>query len=103
MQITLDSLIVAFGNGWQNMTKTSNVHNHDFETPGRVAQTGGNGGGNDLGERIARLETEMKHLATKEDIQSMRTDIEKAINTQLKWGVGILVFTILSIVAVAYK
>ena len=94
---------MAFGNGWQKMTKASNVHKHDFERPGPVAQTGGNGGGNDLGERITKLETEMKHLATKEDIQSIRTDIEKAINAQLKWGIGILVVVIFGIVGIMYK
>lgn len=46
----------------------------------RRLQDGGNGnGGSRLGERVASLETEIKHLATKNDIEKMKL--------WLLWGV----------------
>jgi hypothetical protein len=84
------------------MTDTSsNVHN--FGVPGPVAQSSGGGGGNDVGERIARLEARMEYLATKEDIQSIRTEIETASNKQLKWGIGILVTVVIAIIGLSLK
>ena len=39
----------------------------------RQVQNGGNGGGEgNIRERVAKLETELKHLATKADIQSLK-------------------------------
>ena len=35
-------------------------------------------------ERLARLETEMKHVATK-------TDLERHFNRLLRWGLGIMI------------
>jgi len=32
-----------------------------------------------------QLETEIKHLATKEQLQEVRADLEKALREQLKW------------------
>ncbi len=45
---------------------------------------------------IVELKTELKHVATKADIQSMQ-------NQMLKWGIGILITTIIAIVAIAFK
>ena len=49
----------------------------------------GNGGGKNIPERLSALEADMKHLATKADLQSMENKI-------LKWQIGILVVVVLS-------
>jgi len=46
-----------------------------------------------------RLETLAATLATKEDIQSLHTGIEKAKNSMLRWGIGIFVAVLTSVVA----
>lgn len=51
-----------------------------------------NGG---VGERLARLETELRHVATKADVESIKTELVKAIgasqSSTLKWQIGIVV------------
>ncbi|MGI9347565.1 MAG: hypothetical protein ACR2PV_06225 [Gammaproteobacteria bacterium] len=46
----------------------------DKEEPKRPAdRPGGNGGGGNVGERLARLEEKVDHLATKTDIEALKT------------------------------
>ena len=69
------------------------------------ASSAGNGG-NTTGERLASLETEMKHLATKKDIETLRTEIQK-INTSiaqretdlLKWGLARIIVAMSALIA----
>lgn len=42
-------------------------------------------------ERQARLETEMKHLATKTDLAAIDAALERHFNRLLRWGLGILI------------
>ena len=47
-------------------------------TPLRPGQgTGSNGGGNELGERLSALEAKFESVATKEDIQKVRVEIQQ--------------------------
>lgn len=44
-----------------------------FDSPaGRPGSSGGGNGGSNHGERLARIEAKMEHVATKEDIQKLR-------------------------------
>lgn len=59
---------------------------------------GGNGGGGGFGERLARIEERVKHLATSEDLQKVVTSVEKMrgeLNI-IKWIFGIFVIAIIS-------
>ena len=42
-------------------------------------------------DRLARLETEMKHFATKADLQAIHTLMEQHFNRLLRWGLGIMI------------
>lgn len=58
---------------------------------------GGNGGG--FGERLARIEETVKHLATSEDLQKVFTSVEKLrgeLNI-IKWMFGFLLVAIISV------
>lgn len=58
----------------------------------RVPAHNGNGGdGKDgrLAERISALEAELKHLATKEDIANLKTEILKGLLWIILTGMGI--------------
>lgn len=61
-------------------------------TPARSQNGGGNGGG--IGERLARVEADMKHLATKADLQALKNDL-------LKWQIGILAIACISLIVAA--
>ena len=51
------------------MSEQDNVTRIDTH---RQIGAGGGNGGNDLRERVARIETELKHLATKKDIERLK-------------------------------
>ena len=42
-------------------------------------------------ERLARLETDMKHFATKADLSAIHTALERHFNRLLRWGLGIMI------------
>ena len=72
---------------------------------------GGNGnGGSDYGERLARIEAKMEHMATREDIASVRTLIaevktliaEKETKT-LRWLIGIIALAAISLLTVLIR
>ncbi len=51
----------------------SEQHGQDNVVPLRtVKSSGGNGGGDDIRERLARLEEKVGHLASKEDVQKIK-------------------------------
>ena len=54
-----------------------------------TGDNGNGGGGKGIPERLSALETEVKHLATKADLQNME-------NKLLKWQIGILAVVVLS-------
>ena len=60
---------------------------HDLKTPGLVtASQSGDGGGIDhFDQRIARIEAHLEHTAKKEDIESIRAEIQSANADQIKW------------------
>lgn len=74
---------------------------------------GGNGGGSRLAavesrlthveSRLAALETRIEYLATKADIQALHTTIEQAKNSMLRWGVGIFVTALGSVLFMAFR
>ena len=55
--------------------------------------TGGGDGGGNFGERIAKIEAILPHLATKADIEGLKTLIEKKNNA--------LLYSLLSLVGIA--
>ena len=65
----------------------------DLAIPHQPHQGGAGGAREDskLGEieqRLARLEERTAHLATKEDLQKMQTELVNAQNRQLRWVIG---------------
>lgn len=53
---------------------------------------GGNSGGGGFGERLARIEEGVKHLATSEDLQKLRVELNI-----IKWILGTLVAAVVSV------
>lgn len=73
--------------------------------PDTVGRHGGAGNGGNLGERLARLEAHMEHLATKADVEALKTVLVEAIGkketSMLRWQIGIVVTTALILVVAA--
>ena len=65
------------------------------EEPAAAAGGGDGRGGGNLGERLARVEAHLEHVATKEDVQTLKTDLVDAIGkketSMLRWQIGIVV------------
>ena len=51
---------------------------------------GGGNGGSSHGERLARVEAKMEHVATREDVSDVKTLIERRISTILQYLIGIM-------------
>jgi len=70
----------------------------NLESPHTKPASSGNGNGRNgaIEARLTALETHIKYLATKEDIQAMQA-------TMLKWGVGILIATIGGVLFIALR
>lgn len=66
---------------------------------GQPSSSSGNGGGGNFGERLARIEERIQHLATTAEMKEVLTEIEKAKSqfTIIKWLLGILVVALVSI------
>ena len=93
---------------------------HNFGGPSGTAGTAGDGGGGSggVGERLARLEEKVNHLATSKDVSEikeliMKNDaeirdlvhknqiaIQQQQMTNLKWGIGLAVTSIIAIAAI---
>ena len=56
----------------------------------------------DIREKLVRLETKMEHMASKEDLQSVRAQLEGSMRTQLQWFVGLTWTASIALVAVTY-
>ena len=56
------------------------------------------GGGGDVGERLARIETTLEHVATRESVADMKTLIERKESTMLRWLLGILATAAIALV-----
>ena len=65
-------------------------------SPATPAQSsgGGNGNGRDIQVRVAVIESELKHLATKKDIEEVKTLIATSNSSILRWIVGVLIAAI---------
>lgn len=63
------------------------------------APSSGNGGGSDVGERLATLEERVRHLATSAEVEQVKTGVAKVETSAeyLKWMVGIIIAGILLI------
>ena len=64
-----------------------------FRNPRNPGGSSGNGGGGDnyLYEKVGKLEGQISGLATKEDVQAIKTDVEKSIgdaNTEIANSIG---------------
>lgn len=72
----------------------------DVGTPNVVPiQRSGGGSGDDgnYGERLARIESKMGYMATREDVQEVKTLIERKEATMLRWLLGMLVVALVSL------
>ena len=49
------------------------------------------------------IENELRHLATKEELQSVRADLEKALREQLKWIILLHVPTWTGIILLLFR
>lgn len=69
------------------------------------APQGGNGGGNNFGERLATLEERVRHLATSAEVEKVRTEVAKVGTSveYLKWMLGIIGTAVLLILGILGK
>lgn len=65
---------------------------------GRPSSGGGGNGGSDHGERLARIEAKMEHVATREDLKKVEVLIERKESTMLRWLLGIIAVAGVSLV-----
>lgn len=65
---------------------------------GRPPPGGGGNGGTGHGERLARIEARMEHVATREDLEKIKTLIERKESTMLRWLLGIMAVAGISLV-----
>ena len=65
---------------------------------GRPSPGGGGNGGSGHGERLARIEARMEHVATREDLAKIETLIERKESTMLRWLLGIMAVAGISLV-----
>ena len=65
---------------------------------------GGSGnGGSNYGERLARIEAKMEHMATHEDIASVKTLIAEKETTTLRWLIGIIAVAAISLLTILIR
>ena len=79
----------------ESMSRPENVV--ELTPEGRPAQGSGNGGSG-YGERLARIEAKMEHVATREDVTKVEVLIERKEATILRWLLGILAVAGVSLV-----
>lgn len=48
--------------------------------------------------RVTGIEATLKHLATKADVERVRTEVARALNVALRWQVGILIAAMIAVV-----
>ena len=65
---------------------------------GRPSSGGGGNGGSGHGERLARIEARMEHVATREDLAKIEVLIERKESTMLRWLLGIMAVAGVSLV-----
>ena len=65
---------------------------------GRPSSGGGGNGGPGHGERLARIEARMEHVATREDLAKIEVLIERKESTMLRWLLGIMAVAGISLV-----
>ena len=73
------------------------------ESQPHVAGNGGRGGGGDRGERIARLEATMEHLATREDLAKLEKRIADEFTKLFRWLCGFLIIGMLALVVAVLR
>ncbi len=82
------------------MASQSHLRPVESEPPGppRNPQGGGpsNGG---YGERLARIETRLETVATREDIADLKTMIAEKDSARSKWLIGIVATVVLGLIA----
>ena len=59
--------------------------------------SGGGSGDDNHGEHLARIESRMDYMATREDVQELKTLIERKEATMLRWLLGMLVVALVSL------
>ena len=62
-----------------------------------------NGRVQDHAERLVRIETILENMATKTDIESIKTLLSTRESQQMKWLVGIVLLGLFSIIAAVIK
>ncbi len=82
---------------------TGDVHQLRPETPTQYGGSNGGGNGKQIHGRLVALETELKHLATKEDIKRVEKLISDRESIMLKWLIGIIATAVISLVVVLIR
>ena len=68
--------------------------------PTGAPSPGGTGNGRSgHGERLARIEARMEHVATREDVSEVKILIERKESTMLRWLLGLMVVAGISLLA----
>ncbi len=70
-----------------------------LSTPGKS----GSGGGNNFGERLARIETKLEYTATREDVSEIKVLIERKEASQLRWLVGLVFVALVTLAAAVIR
>ena len=80
------------------MADPADFQEHRGRRPGSMRRQNGGGNGDEQGvrERLARLEAQIEHIATKADLQ-------KTENTLIKWMLGTIVASELALVVAVLK
>lgn len=69
------------------------------EEPLGSGDDNGGGGGPRHGERLARIEAHLEHVATREDVAEIKALIERKESTMLRWLVGVIAVAAISLLA----
>lgn len=80
---------------------SSNIHR--MPDPPKANQSGGSNGGNNIRERVAVLEAELKHLATGQQIEEVKTLIEKKEATLLRWLISMVSASVIALIVVLIR
>ncbi|MCY4218029.1 MAG: hypothetical protein OXE41_04205 [Gammaproteobacteria bacterium] len=77
----------------------NNVHSINSSPSAQTSSgDGGNGNGKDISARVAVIESELKHLATKQDISDVKTLILERESSMQRWLIGILLTALVALI-----
>ena len=82
------------------MAQSNHLRSVEADPPSPPRSPDSSGGGNgSFGERLARIETKMEFVATREDISDLKVLIAEKDSTRSKWLIGVMVTVVLAVVS----